>query len=52
MQRRSEGEKWERERHFIFRGGGRKGITSLEGSQATPARPYDRNNVKVKMLVW
>jgi hypothetical protein len=36
-------------RHFIFRGG-RKNIILLEGSQATPARPSGRNNVKVKTL--
>jgi hypothetical protein len=28
-------------------GGGGKSITLLEGFQATPARPSDRNNVKV-----
>jgi hypothetical protein len=28
----------------------RKSITLLEGSQATPARPSGRNNVKVKTL--
>jgi hypothetical protein len=36
-------------RDFIFRGG-RKNIILLEGSQATPARPSGRNNVKVKTL--
>jgi hypothetical protein len=28
----------------------KKGVILLEGSQATPARPSDRNNVKVKTL--
>jgi hypothetical protein len=39
------------ERHIIFQGEG-KSITLLKGSQATPARPSDTNNVKVKMLEW
>jgi hypothetical protein len=39
------------ERHFIF-WGGRKNIILLEGSQATPARPSGRKNVKVKTLWW
>jgi hypothetical protein len=33
--------------NFIFRGG-RKRIILLEGSQATPAHPSGRKNVKVK----
>jgi hypothetical protein len=37
------------ERYFTFRGG-RKSIILLEGSQATPARPFDKNNVEVKTL--
>jgi hypothetical protein len=37
------------ERHFFPRG--RKSIILLEGSQATPARPSDRNNVKVKTFI-
>jgi hypothetical protein len=31
-------------------GGGRKSIILLEDYQATPARPSDRNNMKVKTL--
>jgi hypothetical protein len=38
------------ERHFTFSRGGRKSITLLEVSQATLARPSDRNNMKVKTL--
>jgi hypothetical protein len=30
--------------------GGEKSINLLEGSQAMPARPSDKNNVKVKTL--
>jgi hypothetical protein len=37
------------ERHFIFRGG-RKSVILLEVSQAMPARPSDRHNVKGKAL--
>jgi hypothetical protein len=40
---------WRSEGHFTSRGG-RNGIAILEGSQPTPARPYDRNNVKVETL--
>jgi hypothetical protein len=39
--------KLERSKRLYFLSG-RKSITFLEGSQATPARPCDRNNVKVK----
>jgi hypothetical protein len=38
-----------RETLFSEGGGKRKNIL-LEGSQATPARPSGRNNVKVKTL--
>jgi hypothetical protein len=31
---------------FNFQGKGRKSITLFEDSQATPARPPDRHNVK------
>lgn len=43
------------ERHFISgggRGGRRKRIISLEGSQAPPALPSDRSSLKLKTLVW
>jgi hypothetical protein len=35
---------------FYFPREGRKSVILLEGSQATPARPSGRNNVKVKTL--
>jgi hypothetical protein len=37
--------------HFIA-GEGRKSVISLEGSQASPARPADKGTVKVKTLGW
>jgi hypothetical protein len=46
-QRGNQGKKWERDNLFRT---GRKSITLIEGSQDTPARLSDRNNVKVKTL--
>jgi hypothetical protein len=37
-------------RDTLFSEGGERESFLLEGSQATPARPSGRNNVKVKML--
>jgi hypothetical protein len=41
---------WRSERHFIS--GGKKSIILLEGSQALPACPSDRNRAEVKTLGW
>jgi hypothetical protein len=38
------------ERHFISRG--RQSISSLEGSQAMPARPSDKDRMILKTLGW
>jgi hypothetical protein len=32
--------------------GGRKGITLLTGSQSLPARPRDKDRMKIKTLGW
>jgi len=41
---------WER-RHTIYEAedGGERTYTLLEGSQASPTRPSDRNNTQIKM---
>jgi hypothetical protein len=50
MKSRCKEEMKEKVKHFIFGARGGNSITLLEGSQATPARPYDMINVKVKTL--
>jgi hypothetical protein len=37
-------------RHFILEE--KKSIILLEGSQASPARPSDKESVKLEMLGW
>jgi hypothetical protein len=36
----------------LFPGGGRKSILLLEGSQAMPARPSNKDRIRVKTKRW